>query len=199
MAEGTSFSVWKYNHYFSILETRDTNITVKCNLCEGNKTLSMARRSNANLLKHLQRVHASTKLVAKDPPASGSENTGDGDPGGATPAKHPRLHFEKAQSVSRSQLNRLIARYVVDDMLPISTVESAAFRGLVSKIPVKGQQGLPCRKTFSKYLNNEYAKIETELKQRFEEIEYLSTTADIWTVHNKSFLGVTAHWIDPHT
>lgn len=106
-------------------------------------------------------------------------NTGDGDPGGATPAKHPRLDFEKAQCVSQSQLNRLIARYIVDDMLPGLTVKSAAFRGLVSKIPVKRQQRLPCQKTFPKYLNNEYAKMEIELKERFEEIEYLSTTADI--------------------
>lgn len=36
----------------------------------------------------------------------------------------------------------------------------------------------------------------TELKKTFEELEFLSTTADIWTAHNKGYIAVTAHWID---
>ena len=38
--------------------------------------------------------------------------------------------------------------------------------------------------------------METELKKTFESLEYVSTTADIWTCQNKSFLGMTAHWIN---
>lgn len=199
-----SFLSWKYGHYFSLLEMKDKNIVVSCSLCAGTKTLSTGKTSNSNLLKHLAKQHASTKLVAKDP---GAANTGD--PGAAnvssadqaTPSKQPRLDFKSPpapQSVSQAELNRLIARYVVEDMLPISTVESVAFRELISKIPVKRREGVPpCRKTFSKYLDNEYAKMEVELKKTFEKLEHVSTTADIWTAHNKSFLGVTAHWINP--
>ncbi|KAK0143118.1 hypothetical protein N1851_018763 [Merluccius polli] len=86
-------------------------------------------------------------------------------------------------------------------MQPISTVESLAFRELVSKIPVRGRDGAgpaPGRKTFSRYLDNEYANMESQLKNTFDELEHVSTTADIWTAHNKSFIGVTAHWINPH-
>lgn len=36
-----------------------------------------------------------------------------------------------------------------------------------------------------------------ELKRGFEELECVSTAADIWTAHNKSCLGVTAHWKHP--
>uniref|UniRef100_A0A8C6WVX2 HAT C-terminal dimerisation domain-containing protein n=1 Tax=Neogobius melanostomus TaxID=47308 RepID=A0A8C6WVX2_9GOBI len=39
------------------------------------------------------------------------------------------------------------------------------------------------RKTFVNYLEN---------------LEYISTTADIWTCHNKSFMGMTAHSINPN-
>uniref|UniRef100_A0A8C1BFZ1 Uncharacterized protein n=2 Tax=Cyprinus carpio TaxID=7962 RepID=A0A8C1BFZ1_CYPCA len=39
--------------------------------------------------------------------------------------------------------------------------------------------------------------MEYELKKTFERLEYVSTTADIWTCNNKSFLGMTAHWINP--
>ncbi len=40
-------------------------------------------------------------------------------------------------------------------------------------------------------------EMETDLKKTFADLEYVSTTADIWTAQNKSFLGITVHWIDP--
>uniref|UniRef100_A0AAQ4Q8Z9 Uncharacterized protein n=1 Tax=Gasterosteus aculeatus aculeatus TaxID=481459 RepID=A0AAQ4Q8Z9_GASAC len=83
-------------------------------------------------------------------------------------------------------------------MHPLSTVESVAFRQLISKIPViNGGSGQMCRKTFSSYLDREYAKMQVELKKTFEGLQHVSTTAEIWTAYNKSFLGVTAHWINP--
>uniref|UniRef100_A0A3Q3GFB7 HAT C-terminal dimerisation domain-containing protein n=1 Tax=Labrus bergylta TaxID=56723 RepID=A0A3Q3GFB7_9LABR len=122
-----------------------------------------------NLLKHLSTLHASTKLVAKKTPE------GEGDC--ATKPKQPKLDFTAPPPphiLSQAELNKLLARYVVEDMLPISMVESESFRALVAKIPVR-------------------------LKQTFEKLEYLSTTADIWTACNKSYLGVTAHWINPQS
>lgn len=41
--------------------------------------------------------------------------------------------------------------------------------------------------------------MNNQLKTSFEQLQYISTTADIWTAHNKSYLGMTAHWIDPNT
>ena len=37
------------------------------------------------------------------------------------------------------------------------------------------------------------------VKEALEKVEYVSTTVDVWTAHNRSFLGMTAHWIDPIT
>uniref|UniRef100_A0A671KDJ4 HAT C-terminal dimerisation domain-containing protein n=1 Tax=Sinocyclocheilus anshuiensis TaxID=1608454 RepID=A0A671KDJ4_9TELE len=37
------------------------------------------------------------------------------------------------------------------------------------------------------------------LKKTIDEQQFVSTTADIWTAYNKSFLGVTVHWIDSET
>ncbi|EFN74674.1 hypothetical protein EAG_05270, partial [Camponotus floridanus] len=34
------------------------------------------------------------------------------------------------------------------------------------------------------------------LKQTLQNINYISTTADIWSTKHKSFMGVTAHWIN---
>lgn len=83
-------------------------------------------------------------------------------------------------------------------MLPLSTVESLSFRKIICKIPIAGtDQPFSDRKTFAMYLDKCYAMMESELKKTFESTEYVSTTADIWTCHNKSYIGMTAHWIDP--
>uniref|UniRef100_A0A3Q4MC22 BED-type domain-containing protein n=1 Tax=Neolamprologus brichardi TaxID=32507 RepID=A0A3Q4MC22_NEOBR len=90
--------------------------------------------------------------------------------------------------------------YIVEEMLLLRTVESPSFRCILNKIPVCGKKAAPpVQKTFSTYLDKCYADVEMELKGTFESLEYISTTADIWTSHNKSFLGMTAYWIDPFT
>uniref|UniRef100_A0A667WTV6 HAT C-terminal dimerisation domain-containing protein n=1 Tax=Myripristis murdjan TaxID=586833 RepID=A0A667WTV6_9TELE len=112
------------------------------------------------------------------------------------PPKQQRLDFNRG-TASQDKVDKAIARYVVEDMQAISTVESPAFRRLVSLIPgATRQMG---RKTFSKYLEGEYTKMESELKKTFEGLNYISTTADIWSAHNRSFMGITSHWINPTT
>ena len=50
--------------------------------------------------------------------------------------KQPKLTFSRSPEILKPQeIRRLVAEYVVEDMLPLSTVESPAFRKLVSKIP----------------------------------------------------------------
>lgn len=102
--------------------------------------------------------------------------------------------------MTKAELNTLIARYVVENMLPLSTVESESFRAILAKIPIRGGgRGVsPCQNTFAKFIDSEYKTINIELKKSLEELEYISTTADIWTAHNKSNMGVTAHWINPN-
>lgn len=39
-------------------------------------------------------------------------------------------------------------------------------------------------------LEREYVVTESNLKATFREVDFLSTTADIWTVNNKSSLGI---------
>ncbi len=112
----------------------------------------------------------------------------------APPAKQQRLDFNR--TVSQGQINKAIARYVVENMQPVSTVESTAFRQFVSMITCLGGTRQMGRKTFSNYLDKEYSKMESELKTTFEGLDYIATTADIWSVHNRSFLGMTAHWIN---
>ncbi len=140
----TSFSKWKYAHYFLLVEHKDKNILVKCKLClSGSKVLSIAINRNSNLSKHLRKLtlHASTKLEANPVSVDTLEVSQ------ASPPKQQRLDFNR--TVSQGQINKAIARYVVENMQPFSTVESPAFRQLVSMITCLGGTRQMGRKTFS--------------------------------------------------
>ncbi|CAI5662784.1 unnamed protein product [Oreochromis niloticus] len=41
--------------------------------------------------------------------------------------------------------------------------------------------------------------MERNLKAALNEIDFVSTTADIWTANNRSYMGVTLHWISRTT
>ena len=67
-------------------------------------------------------------------------------PPSAPPSKQPRLAFQ--QGTSKSEVNRLVASYIVEEMLPFSTVESPSFRNILSKIAILGNGQPPSdRKT----------------------------------------------------
>ena len=35
-----------------------------------------------------------------------------------------------------------------------------------------------------------------KIKETLEGVDNVSTTADVWTAHHRSYLGMTVHWID---
>ena len=61
--------------------------------------------------------------------------------------------------MTQTELNAMIDRYVVENMLLLSTVDSDSFRALIGKIPGRAGAGPPCWNTFSKYIDAEYAKM----------------------------------------
>ena len=188
------FGQWRYSHYFQFIARKDKNIRVKCTLCPGDKCFSTAATSMSNLSKHLSAQHGNTKLVAKDPARRSFE--GDGVTQQPTPPKQAKLSSSLgARQVTQNEMNRLVAGFIVEDMLPLSTIESARFRKIIDKIPAT-RKPTSDRKTFSRYLDKCYSDMESKLKRTFESLDHVSTTADIWSANNKSYLGMTVHWID---
>uniref|UniRef100_A0A8C1TVX2 HAT C-terminal dimerisation domain-containing protein n=1 Tax=Cyprinus carpio TaxID=7962 RepID=A0A8C1TVX2_CYPCA len=178
---------------FDFIARKDKNISVKCTLCPGDKCLSTAANSMSNLSKHLSAQHGNTKLVVKDPAHRSFEGVTHHQP---TPPKQAKLFSSLgAQQVTQNEMNRLVAGFIVEDMLPLSTIESSRFRKILDKIPAT-RKPTSESKTFSHYMDKCYSDMESKLKRMFESLDHVCTTVDIWSLNNKSYLGMTVHWID---
>uniref|UniRef100_A0A3Q3FXR1 BED-type domain-containing protein n=1 Tax=Labrus bergylta TaxID=56723 RepID=A0A3Q3FXR1_9LABR len=147
--------------------SKDKNIIVKCNLCASATPRELSTSKNSNLKKHLDRCHANTKLTERDAGGEKRKRAED-ESAGKSQTKQQKLSFSRsAVLLEPREVRRQVAEYVVEDMLPLSTVNSPAFKKFVCKIPTN------------------------ELKKTLDAQQYVSTTADIWSANNKSFMGVT--------
>uniref|UniRef100_A0A3P9KPW1 HAT C-terminal dimerisation domain-containing protein n=1 Tax=Oryzias latipes TaxID=8090 RepID=A0A3P9KPW1_ORYLA len=194
LGEKYALSSWKYAHYFTLVGTSGKNVVVRCQLCGGSKTFSTAKNSTSNLLKHLKGTHSTTQLVEKEVRLATARESRV-----SLPAKQPKLDFSREPRVTLEELNQLVAGYIVEEMLPLSTVDSSSFRRIIDKIPSNNNVHLPHRKSFTSYLENEYKKMKAALKLVLDDVQFVSTTADIWTANNRSYMGVTIHWFNQDT
>ena len=108
-------------------------------------------------------------------------------------------------SVSKLNLSRLrglVAEYIIEDMLPLLTVESQLSRDWCAILPVHHQTMCNYqieRKSFTLFLDKAYNSVIAKVKATLETVERVCTTADLWTASRRSYLGITVHWIDPST
>ena len=190
-----TFYHWKYHHYFKVVEEGEKNLKARCTLCSASaKPLSCARNTTSNFKKHLDNVHKTENLVAILPEerASAKRKRSVADNGDNAPKKQAIL---QRRSVSLKEVRKVVTEYIIDDMLPLSTVESSAFRKLVNELSPWPVQ-LPDRKTISSHIEQAYESMMKKIKETLEGVDNVSTTADVWTAHHRSYLGMTVHWID---
>nr|XP_029138722.1 uncharacterized protein LOC114922126 [Labrus bergylta] len=115
--------------------SKDKNIIVKCNLCASVTPRELSTSKNSNLKKHVDRCHANTKLTERDAGGKKRKRAED-ESAGKSQTKQQKLSFSRsAVLLEPREVRRQVAEYVVEDMLPLSTVNSPAFKKFVCKIP----------------------------------------------------------------
>uniref|UniRef100_A0A3P9LNE0 HAT C-terminal dimerisation domain-containing protein n=1 Tax=Oryzias latipes TaxID=8090 RepID=A0A3P9LNE0_ORYLA len=132
---------------------------------------------------HLKGTHSMTQLVEKEVRLATARESRV-----SLPAKQPKLDFSREPRVTLEELNQLVTGYIVEEMLPLSTVDSSSFCRIIDKIPSNNNVHLPHRKSFTSYLENEYKKMKAALKLALDDVQFVSTTADIWTANNRNTL-----------
>lgn len=83
-------------------------------------------------------------------------------------------------AMTQNTLDKAILRFVIENLQPLSVVDSPAFIDLV-------KNGLPssirimCRKTVKDKLKEAFCTMKTALQNKLSEVEVVSTTADLWS------------------
>ena len=93
-------------------------------------------------------------------------------------------------------MRSLFLEFIIEDMQPLSTVESPAFRKHMNSICTTQ---LPDRKSFTQHLDKVYDSMVSKVKQTLKAVDTVSTTVDVWMAHHRSYLGMTVHWRDSHS
>uniref|UniRef100_A0A673B404 BED-type domain-containing protein n=1 Tax=Sphaeramia orbicularis TaxID=375764 RepID=A0A673B404_9TELE len=206
MAEGgdgeESFqSPWPYlDKYMSLCETTDKNYVFRCLLCNPKKKLlSTSKTSNTNLRMHIQRMHPN-KIASLDKEQDQAKKRS---------ATHEEEHLDPSTQgsisqffsggtrnpvISQQRFDKLILNFIVQGLHPLQTVERPEFVELFKEI--LPYRHLISRRTLGRMLDDEYSSMKRTLTEELSTLTHVCTTTDAWSANNRSFLGVTIHWID---
>lgn len=168
----------KYLNYINVLDVNEESksLTISCKICvRDGKKVSTIKQSflnggTCNIRRHL-RNHKGVleELDSRDE----SENNKD------------------------SKLLNAITDFVVENAIAFRAVNSRSFKKLVKVLDSNAI--VPDRKDVSINVSTQYQELVAEIKKKFDVCSTICGTLDIWTKNNKSFIGCTAHMIDPNT
>ena len=81
---------------------------------------------------------------------------------------------------------------MIKDVKPICTVEREGFSYLINSI---GPQFVLYKRTyFTEKLEETFYRIRGKLTETLERADEVGVTIDLWSKHNKAYLGETVHW-----
>ncbi|XP_047214192.1 uncharacterized protein LOC124863765 [Girardinichthys multiradiatus] len=189
----SAINTWRYRHHFTYKADQGKNIIVQCNLCLPRvNLLSTSKTSTSNLKKHLDRTHLGcearpdAKRGRKKEEYNGEES------------RHCQLKKLKAEIISKcltqSKIDDLIFSFIVEDCQSFYVLEQPGFKKLVTGLT----EGLKImdRVTLFTKVDHGLSRMREEMLAKLSSIQYVCTTADIWTANDRSFFGMTCHWID---
>jgi hypothetical protein len=98
------------------------------------------------------------------------------------------------RKVSQTVFQSALLSMLLEDMMPMAAVERTGFKKFCST--VLPDVIVPSRRTLMRNMNELYKTEKKKLISKLQEVKYASCTADLWSSHNRGFLGMTVHYVD---
>lgn len=114
---------------------------------------------------------------------------------GGTGFKGKQMKLLETKQVSQKTVDQAILRFIVQGLQPFSLVEKPSFQDLI--VELQPRSAVMSRTTVRRKIDSATSKMKESLKNEMKEVPYIATTTDCWTARRRSFIGVTAHWLDP--
>lgn len=97
--------------------------------------------------------------------------------------------------MTQAKADELVFNFIVEDCQSFYVLEQPGFRKLITGL-TEGLKALDRVTLFTK-VDRGFSAMRDELMEKLAAVQYVCTTADVWTAHGRSFFGMTCHWIDP--
>ncbi len=103
-------------------------------------------------------------------------------------------HFGYVQGVCVLKLDVNLSLFLITEARPLHTVTRPSFRLLVRVLNPRVRP--LSKRRVRRLVVQKYKAFKCKIIAATANISFICLTADIWTGRNRSFLGVTAHWLD---
>ncbi|XP_057665903.1 uncharacterized protein LOC130899740 [Diorhabda carinulata] len=184
--------------------SENNNISAVCKKCS--KTLKGSLISTTNFLNHIKRKGHGDLLTEYENLKSQTKTSKKKKCGTHTDENSASTSKKLIQSTLPTtlpvsiNLDKLVIDFIIDTMSPISIVENKSFRTLIEGAQkLQNPPKFMCRRTCNKRIADMCAEYKENLKIKLKPVDYVCMTADVWSSSRRSYLGMTVHWIDPHT
>lgn len=96
--------------------------------------------------------------------------------------------------MSQKTVENSILRFIVQGFQAFSIIEQPSFQTLV--LDLHSNAVVMSRTTVCRRIDTAMMTMKAKIKEAMSKTAYIGTTTDCWTARRRSFIGVTAHWLD---
>jgi hypothetical protein len=98
--------------------------------------------------------------------------------------------------LAQADIDHMILDFAIEGLLPYHFVSLPSFNRIIKAISPKFN--VMSESTLKRRYADLATTITQNLKSIFGDLSFVATTTDGWSMRGRSFIGVTAHWIDPN-
>ncbi|XP_060787122.1 uncharacterized protein LOC132892769 isoform X1 [Neoarius graeffei] len=181
---------------FTLPATKNNSYVMRCHMCLPKPVdISAYKNSTPNLRKHIARVHPNKLKKYIDLIESHRKRrlSSSEEP----PSKNARITSSftvLSQRVSQATLDKLVLNFVCQANQPFSVVETPSFKTMIETL--QPQCTVLTRKTLCCRLQEAAKTMKSIIVKKLSAVNHVATTTDCWSAKQRSYLGVTCHWID---
>lgn len=101
--------------------------------------------------------------------------------------------FTAPRRVTQATLDKLVLNFVCEANQPFSVVETPSFKTMIETLQ---PHTVMTRKTLCTRIKEAAKHKKSIIIKKLSAVNYVATTTDCWSARQRSYLGVTCHWID---
>uniref|UniRef100_A0A3Q3AHZ6 HAT C-terminal dimerisation domain-containing protein n=1 Tax=Kryptolebias marmoratus TaxID=37003 RepID=A0A3Q3AHZ6_KRYMA len=171
---------------FTLQSSEKNSYIMRCQLCLPKRVDISYKNSTSNLRKRVTRIHLNTLKKYTELADSNKK-------------KSVKItdSLISPRRVTQAKLDRLIVNFVCEASQPFSLVEAPSFKNIIESF--HPQCTLITRKTLCCKIQETAKNLKSIIIKKLSAMNHVATTTDCWTARQRSYLGVTCHWIEPTT